>query len=220
MVKNREQLERVQPCYGWWMPCDQRDRSPTHLAYLIDWGRWQDSRNWAGNTFQRFSQETHWHTVFSSSEIQTKLNKSDDQYAVLCHLAFTLTWPAILDSFDTLMAKLEKSILPLYMAAQILSWWRSRISSVLKVVLHWYHEDIEETLVKINVANNHEDNLAMEEAWFYAGACWARRNLSDRSAEIYYFSWDWHEVEVWCQVSSWGWTWHLGFKEMVTSKYY
>ncbi|EDR01299.1 exocyst complex component, exo70 subunit [Laccaria bicolor S238N-H82] len=60
----------------------------------------------------------------------------------------------ILDSFDTRIAKLEKSILPLYTAAQILNRRRS---------------NIDETLAKINdVASNHED-LAAEEALILRG---------------------------------------------------
>lgn len=47
--------------------------------------------------------------------------EEDDQYASHPTLECNkLTWPAILDSFDTRLAKLEKSILPLYTATQIL----------------------------------------------------------------------------------------------------
>jgi len=49
----------------------------------------------------------------------------DEQYAILWHLAcITHTWPAILDSFNTRIEKLEKLVFLLYIAAQILNWWR------------------------------------------------------------------------------------------------
>ncbi|EDR01302.1 exo70-like exocyst complex subunit [Laccaria bicolor S238N-H82] len=54
----------------------------------------------------------------------------------------------ILDSFDTRIAKLEKSILPLYTAAQILNRRRS---------------NIDETLAKINDVAIHHEDLAAEE---------------------------------------------------------
>jgi len=48
--------------------------------------------------------------------------QANDMYEYNCLLYnFSLTWLAILDSFDTRLAKLEKSILPLYTAAQILN---------------------------------------------------------------------------------------------------
>lgn len=53
----------------------------------------------------------------NTSNLQT-----NDMYECICLLhSFSSTCLAILDSFDTRLAKLEKSILPLYTAAQILN---------------------------------------------------------------------------------------------------
>jgi len=83
-----------------------------------------------------------------------------------------LTRPAILDSFDTRLGKLEKSILPLYTATQILS--RRRNSKWTKDV-HWkelrltWLPDIDKTLEKIEDLANNQQDLSVDESLILRG---------------------------------------------------
>jgi exocyst complex protein 7 len=85
-----------------------------------------------------------------------------------------LTWLAILDSFDTRLAKLEKSILPLYTATQILG--RRRNSELfnqprLQEGLEAYMvPDIDKTLERMEDLANTRQDLAVDESLILRGS--------------------------------------------------
>ncbi|KAF8320509.1 hypothetical protein F5887DRAFT_1087787 [Amanita rubescens] len=62
--------------------------------------------------------------------------------------------PAVLDSFDTRLAKLEKSILPLYTSAQVLTRRT---------------QNIDKTLLKIDEVGSQNEDLDVEEALILPG---------------------------------------------------